>query len=184
MVSMIKKMLSKFCMFGLAATMSFGLGSFLARAQVPLYSDEGTLAEENIINAVIGMNPNDTLRVAAVVGTINNYDGSDKQLIRTSDGDGLSIFWHNNGEDKFVNSADHTNLAGNHSTVTANFGSIYLRAVNRQNNSTKTDWSKIWENGSLIPTGITAIRASSIGQYDFYYYIDSSLFNSSGTAIS
>lgn len=170
-------------MFGLAATMSLGFGSFLAQAQVPSDSDAGTLAG-NGSYAVIGMASSDTLRVEAVVGTINTYDGSDKQLIKTSDGDGLNIVWFNNWENKFINNAGTSSLGSNHINVTANFGSIYLRAVNRQNNNIKTPWSEIWKNGSLISQGIADIVASAAGQYEFYYYIDSNLFNPDGTSVT
>ena len=162
MVSRIKKMLSKVCIFGLAASMSFGFGSFLASAAAPNESDPGY--------AVIGgsdtaINIDGGVYVSNVVGNSLTWNNTEQLLINTTSMPLIMYKPTSNNPAINITNVDELNI-----------GNIWLRAKNATG-SGDSGWVKVWSDqgasAGFIEGALAAVKVSAPGSYSFYYYVDS-----------
>lgn len=185
-VRIMKKILSKLCMFGLATTVSFGFGSFLAQANAPTVDDEGYEVFEGK-SAVINM-PEGALYVKAVVGNELTWNGAPQSLINLTNGE-PSVLFHKGSDSTNVNG--DVDVSSNTSAA-AGFGNVWLRGKDLGISGADSGWVKVWSNGAFLspiipgesPTssgeGLLNVKASASGNYKFYYYVDSTVFAKNG----
>lgn len=182
----MKRILSKLCVFGLATAVSFGFGSFLAQAVAPTDSDDGYEVFEGK-SAVINM-PAGSLYVKAVVGNELTWNGSPQSLVDLTNGD-PSILFHK--------SSDNNNISGDidvssNTSAAAGFGNVWLRGRDTTISGADSGWVKVWSNGDFLDAmtlgdspvstgeGLENVKAAASGNYKFYYYVDSTVFAKNG----
>lgn len=177
-VRIMKKILSKLCMFGLATTVSFGFGSFLAQAVAPTAADDGyDVFGGN--SAVINM-PAGSLYVKNVVGKDLTWDGSLQALINLEGNmNQPSILFHKTSSNGIVNDVDVSSDA----SAAAGFGNVWLRGRDKTISGVDSGWVKVWSNGGFLNSegeGLENVKAAASGEYKFYYYVDSDIFAKNG----
>lgn len=207
MISRMKKMLSKICMFGLATSMSFGFGSFLASA-LPEFTTNGTLIPNSTAAEItLGIdNAQENGRARLVfnnfVGTKNVYDGNSKLLLPPNTpsitlDSGSGEVTPAGGSSSVTSSSILTWSNNSSPSVTAladtGFSSlnVWVRAIENGTTITAsstsdtapgaTPWVQIITNGEQTFGSLNTLTRTAVGTYDFYYYIEGSPFGTDTT---
>ena len=178
-------------MFGLAASMSFGFGSFLATAAAPDPSETGT-AVKNQTMAQIDEEIKAGIYIYSVKGLTINFNGNKQSIIDTSSLPEVKYYKQEAGgaitEDSSYGDADLGNVA------------IYLRArainndsepITPANEDNDSGWVKVWTkaDGFLENNAnrLLDVQVKDVGKYKFYYYVDdgnaNQSYNSNGEKI-
>lgn len=196
-------------MFGLAASMSFGFGSFLASA-APGSNDLGTKIDgPNYKYAEISLGIDNTqengrarLTFRDFTGKTLHYTNSAQALIDSAtpsitldNGTGSDAITPSGGGTATVPSSILTwrNNSSPDAQTVANLGfsnlNVWVRAVEQgsvssgalTSNPNATDWAQIIQNGNQQFGNLSSLTRTLVGKYDFYYYIEGSPFGNDTT---
>lgn len=192
-------------MFGLAASMSFGFGSFLASA-APQSTDLGTIIDgPNYAYAEITLGIDNTQENGRARLTFRDFTGkklhyisntpqglinSGTPSITLDNGTGNEAITPSGGGTAITPSSILTwkNGSSPNAQEVADLGfsnlNVWVRAVEQgsvssgalTNNPNATDWVKIIENGIQQFGRLSDLTRTSVGKYDFYYYVEGSPF--------
>lgn len=194
--------------------MSFGFGSFLASAEPPAADTLGTLVLNQTPAEIFQVYSEDigsdatTARIVIsnLVGQKLIYDGSAKQLISNDASANVRVYVASNATNPVVTTGDSANV-GYTFTSSAPTGdngklestNVYVRASSANSGLTSsnvsdgasagagkvaTGWVQLVANGVVNTNVLTSLTAIDKGTYNFYYYVDSDLFDATGKEIN
>ena len=197
-------------MFGLAASMSFGFGSFLASA-APQSTNLGTKIDgPNYAYAEITLGIDNTQENGRARLTFRDFTGkklhyisntpqglidSGTPSITLDNGTGNEAITPSGGDTAITPSSILTWSNGNSPDAqeVANLGfsnlNVWVRAVEQgsvssgalTNNPNATNWIQIVQNGTQQFDNLNNLTRTLPGTYDFYYYVEGSPFGTNTT---
>lgn len=169
MLSIMKKILSKICMFGLSTTMSFGFGSFLSGAVAP---DDGRRggAIVNNAEAQITLRSGLKITISGIVGTENYWDGTNKQLVSqdtcTPGTSAVKLLMTGVSQTPIDITNNIPSFLSDNVTVYVSASTDGITGF-----SYTTNWVPLIEYGVLDVTELSNLVSSIPGVYKFYYYV-------------
>ena len=197
-------------MFGLAASMSFGFGSFLASAAAPSKTVLGSLVTNSTPAEIFEVysedisQANTTARIVIsnLIGQKQVYNGSAKRLISDTASAGVKVYVASNSMNPVVTEGDNanvkytfTNSAPTGDNVKLANTNVYVRASKSEDVSNAsrvsdtstayvgndaTNWVQLVNNGVVDTNVLKDLQAVDAGTYNFYYYVESDLFGTTG----
>ena len=198
-------------MLGLVTSMSFGFGSFLASASPGDTDLGTKIDGPNYAYAAISVGINNAQENGRARLTFRNFTGEKLRYNNTAqaliDPDTPSITLDNGTGDEAITPSgggtavvpssmltwSNSNENSSSALEVANLGfsnlNVWVRAVEQgsvssgslADNPNATDWVKIIENGTQQFGNLSNLTRTELGRYDFYYYVEGSLFGTDTT---